>query len=170
MKSLKTFVNEAVQEWDTFHLAEGRCVLIADGTVDELITVLKAAFPSAIPNAAVESNMRGRGVEWKYYYRDDKDKKKWNASSSNPTGKPAQSVKVFLKNLKERIALTSLTAEEWLKKAEEALKSFVKTKDHASLRLAETYAKKAGNYVVDWDTDDKKYVIRKYSSYGFNRH
>lgn len=63
-------------------LAEGKCAVKNDGTVEELIKVLKAAFPFA------ERTVHGNG---RLYYKHGS--KSWN--STFETKLPAQSVKKF---------------------------------------------------------------------------
>lgn len=69
-------------------LAEGKCAVKNDGTVEELKKVLKAAFPFA------ERTVQGNG---RLYYK--LGSKSWN--STFETKLPAQSVKDFLEELEK---------------------------------------------------------------------
>ena len=69
-------------------LAEGKCVVINDGTKDELRTVL---------NTAKKNSGNDYNGTSKYYYFNYKDNNYW--SNSNNTTLPTQSVKDFLKQI-----------------------------------------------------------------------
>lgn len=69
-------------------MAEGKCAVRNDGTVEELIKVLKAAFPFA------ERTVHGNG---RLYYKHGS--KSWNSTFG--TKLPAQSVKDFLEELEK---------------------------------------------------------------------
>lgn len=68
-------------------LAEGRCAVKNDGTVEELNKVLKAAFPTDIESTG----------GWDFYMKENFDE--WDGYDS--TKLPIQSVKDFLEELKE---------------------------------------------------------------------
>lgn len=92
-------------------LAEGKCAVKNDGTVEELIKVLKAAFPFA------ERTVHGNG---RLYYKHGS--KSWN--STFETKLPAQSVKDFLEELEspklpkrgDRILVWSSFDQDWIER------------------------------------------------------
>ena len=72
-------------------LAEGRCAVINDGTLDELREVLRRAFP--------KDNYETFGF-FKYHYRSTFDCDQWDSSYN--TVLPTQSVKDFLEEPKQQ--------------------------------------------------------------------
>lgn len=76
------------KEFTIQDLAEGRCAVHNDGTLDELKLVLQAAFP----RDTVEPSSKN-----KFYYRMFNPRDFWTGSST--TDKPHQSVKTFIKNM-----------------------------------------------------------------------
>ena len=70
-------------------LSEGRCAVVNDGTLQELETVLNAAFPK--DKTAVNDN--------KYYYINLFNPTHWLSTNCELYFIPTQSVKIFLKTM-----------------------------------------------------------------------
>lgn len=67
-------------------LSDGKVVLYNNGTKEELVQVLKKAFPT----------VKEHSSSWIYYFRYECDKERYNVSNVNTTRLPTQSLKDFV--------------------------------------------------------------------------